>query len=174
MPTSSSSSIHLSHQSRRRSKNVPASAVGKLVPVETTCYPNNMRPREEPKKLVSNGYLAKKEKVVRYRECRKNHAANIGGFALDGCREFMASGEEGTSAALRNDSVLLELIWDLEVESESDLKHLQKAKTEIVKTRVSNLSTFECQSPTADYRPSIVDCCSKPPFLHLGISWSTT
>ncbi|XP_043697939.1 mini zinc finger protein 1-like [Telopea speciosissima] len=60
-----------------------------------------MRPQEEPKR-VSNGSLAKKEnKVVRYRECRKNHAANIGGYAVDGCREFMASGEEGTSAALR-------------------------------------------------------------------------
>ncbi|OVA09006.1 ZF-HD homeobox protein [Macleaya cordata] len=38
---------------------------------------------------------------VRYGECQKNHAANIGGFAVDGCREFMASGEEGTTSALR-------------------------------------------------------------------------
>ncbi|RZC60790.1 hypothetical protein C5167_022546 [Papaver somniferum] len=38
---------------------------------------------------------------VRYGECQKNHAANIGGYAVDGCREFMASGEEGTAAALR-------------------------------------------------------------------------
>lgn len=37
---------------------------------------------------------------VRYLECQKNHAANIGGYALDGCREFMASGEEGTELAL--------------------------------------------------------------------------
>ncbi|CAN0901676.1 Mini zinc finger protein 3 [Linum grandiflorum] len=28
----------------------------------------------------------------RYGECQKNHAANIGGYAVDGCREFMASG----------------------------------------------------------------------------------
>ncbi|KAK7317259.1 hypothetical protein RJT34_01330 [Clitoria ternatea] len=28
---------------------------------------------------------------VRYGECQKNHAANIGGYAVDGCREFMAS-----------------------------------------------------------------------------------
>ncbi|RWW67772.1 hypothetical protein BHE74_00024763 [Ensete ventricosum] len=49
----------------------------------------------------SNGSAAKKEKVVvKYKECRKNHAASIGGYAVDGCREFMASGEEGTSAAL--------------------------------------------------------------------------
>ena len=52
-------------------------------------------------KSSANGYVAvKKEKVVRYQECRKNHAANIGGYAVDGCREFLASGEEGTSTAL--------------------------------------------------------------------------
>ncbi|XP_042499027.1 mini zinc finger protein 2-like [Macadamia integrifolia] len=38
---------------------------------------------------------------VRYGECQKNHAASIGGYAVDGCREFMASGEEGTNAALK-------------------------------------------------------------------------
>ncbi|XP_050377467.1 mini zinc finger protein 3-like [Argentina anserina] len=39
-------------------------------------------------------------RTVRYGECQKNHAANIGGYAVDGCREFMASGEEGTAEAL--------------------------------------------------------------------------
>ncbi|XP_052139104.1 mini zinc finger protein 1-like [Oryza glaberrima] len=39
-------------------------------------------------------------KVVRYRECQRNHAASIGGHAVDGCREFMASGADGTAAAL--------------------------------------------------------------------------
>ncbi|KAF8068537.1 hypothetical protein N665_1145s0005 [Sinapis alba] len=38
---------------------------------------------------------------VRYRECLKNHAANIGGSVQDGCGEFMPSGEEGTLEALR-------------------------------------------------------------------------
>ncbi|KAI8541646.1 hypothetical protein RHMOL_Rhmol08G0078400 [Rhododendron molle] len=39
--------------------------------------------------------------IVRYGECQKNHAASIGGYAVDGCREFMASsGEEGSTAAL--------------------------------------------------------------------------
>ncbi|MED6151424.1 hypothetical protein PIB30_082329 [Stylosanthes scabra] len=38
--------------------------------------------------------------VVRYAECLKNHAANSGGYALDGCREFMASSGEGTTGAL--------------------------------------------------------------------------
>ncbi|XP_056865191.1 mini zinc finger protein 2 [Raphanus sativus] len=38
---------------------------------------------------------------VRYGECQKNHAAAVGGYAVDGCREFMASnGEEGSVAAL--------------------------------------------------------------------------
>ena len=37
---------------------------------------------------------------VRYGECQKNHAASVGGYAVDGCREFMASGEEGTTGAL--------------------------------------------------------------------------
>ncbi|KAI9117114.1 hypothetical protein K1719_011280 [Acacia pycnantha] len=36
---------------------------------------------------------------VRYLECQKNHAANIGGHAVDGCREFMASGDDVTAGA---------------------------------------------------------------------------
>lgn len=36
---------------------------------------------------------------VRYKECQKNHAASVGGYAVDGCREFMPSGEEGTDSA---------------------------------------------------------------------------
>lgn len=38
---------------------------------------------------------------VRYKECLKNHAANIGGHVLDGCGEFMPSGEEGTLEYLK-------------------------------------------------------------------------
>ncbi|KAL6215874.1 hypothetical protein ACLB2K_015300 [Fragaria x ananassa] len=38
---------------------------------------------------------------VRYRECLKNHAANIGGNVFDGCGEFMPCGEEGTLEALK-------------------------------------------------------------------------
>lgn len=41
------------------------------------------------------------KKAVRYRECHKNHAASIGGHAIDGCGEFMPSGEEGTPDALK-------------------------------------------------------------------------
>ncbi|KAJ1442140.1 ZF-HD homeobox protein, Cys/His-rich dimerization domain [Sesbania bispinosa] len=37
----------------------------------------------------------------RYKECLKNHAVGIGGHAVDGCREFIAAGEEGTLDALK-------------------------------------------------------------------------
>ncbi|KAI3445541.1 hypothetical protein Pfo_002206 [Paulownia fortunei] len=40
------------------------------------------------------------KKMIRYRECLKNHAAAMGGNATDGCGEFMPSGEEGTLEAL--------------------------------------------------------------------------
>jgi len=44
----------------------------------------------------------KKEKpvVIKYKECLKNHAATMGGNAIDGCGEFMPSGEEGSIEAL--------------------------------------------------------------------------
>ncbi|KAG6406430.1 hypothetical protein SASPL_134030 [Salvia splendens] len=35
-----------------------------------------------------------------YRECLKNHAANIGGNVTDGCGEFMPGGDEGSLEAL--------------------------------------------------------------------------
>lgn len=38
--------------------------------------------------------------VNKYKECRKNHAAHMGKYAVDGCCEFMAAGEEGSAAAL--------------------------------------------------------------------------
>ncbi|KAI5058706.1 hypothetical protein GOP47_0026876 [Adiantum capillus-veneris] len=41
------------------------------------------------------------KKPVKYRQCLKNHAASIGGHALDGCGEFMPSGEEGSLEALK-------------------------------------------------------------------------
>ncbi|KAJ8529717.1 hypothetical protein K7X08_036552 [Anisodus acutangulus] len=40
------------------------------------------------------------KKMVRYKECLKNHAAAMGGNATDGCGEFMPSGGEGTIEAL--------------------------------------------------------------------------
>ncbi|OEL34075.1 Mini zinc finger protein 1 [Dichanthelium oligosanthes] len=58
-----------------------------------------MGPQQD--RSMANGTASRKEtKVVHYRECQRNHAASIGGYAVDGCREFMASGAEGTAAAL--------------------------------------------------------------------------
>lgn len=37
--------------------------------------------------------------TVRYMECQKNHAASVGGYAVDGCMEFMPGGAQGTPAA---------------------------------------------------------------------------
>ncbi|KAG5556163.1 hypothetical protein RHGRI_006702 [Rhododendron griersonianum] len=59
--------------------------------------------KEEIKEVLvgTNGVLKEKTMGVRYKECRKNHAASIGGHAVDGCREFMPAGEEGTAAAFK-------------------------------------------------------------------------
>ncbi|KAK1433587.1 hypothetical protein QVD17_10499 [Tagetes erecta] len=40
-------------------------------------------------------------RLVRYRECLKNHAANIGGNVTDGCCEFMPSANDGTLEAFK-------------------------------------------------------------------------
>ncbi|XP_020587987.1 mini zinc finger protein 1-like [Phalaenopsis equestris] len=88
MPTSSPSSIHLSspHSINTRRPNSMRSQ-----PKPPTSSPNSNSPSRKKETKCS---------AVKYRECRKNHAASIGGYAVDGCREFMASGEEGTTAAL--------------------------------------------------------------------------
>ncbi|GLU12172.1 hypothetical protein SLE2022_288730 [Rubroshorea leprosula] len=50
---------------------------------------------------MEENYRQYKRTVVRYKDCMKNHAAAIGGNAIDGCGEFMPSGEEGTIEALK-------------------------------------------------------------------------
>lgn len=62
-----------------------------------------MKKRQVVVKKSNSNYTTSSASMIqriRYGECQKNHAANIGGYAVDGCREFMASGEEGTTAAL--------------------------------------------------------------------------
>ncbi|KAJ7970985.1 Mini zinc finger protein [Quillaja saponaria] len=59
-----------------------------------------LRRTEEPAASRNSSTSSFTVRSVRYGECQKNHAAGVGGYAVDGCREFMASGEEGTSAAL--------------------------------------------------------------------------
>ncbi|KAK9669237.1 hypothetical protein RND81_13G118100 [Saponaria officinalis] len=55
---------------------------------------------EEMRKNYNNNNNNNNTRVVKYGECQKNHAASMGGYALDGCTEFMPSGVEGTSKAL--------------------------------------------------------------------------
>ncbi|XWS29970.1 hypothetical protein CRYUN_Cryun24cG0076900 [Craigia yunnanensis] len=54
-------------------------------------------PSTEENQVRANNY----KKVVRYKECLKNHAAAIGGNATDGCGEFMPNGEEGSIEAIK-------------------------------------------------------------------------
>ena len=56
---------------------------------------------QTPNTEEHSGIIKKLGSGVKYRECLKNHAASIGGNAIDGCGEFMPSGEEGTLEALR-------------------------------------------------------------------------
>ncbi|OAY45099.1 zinc-finger homeodomain protein 4 [Manihot esculenta] len=60
--------------------------------------PSNNGPSSIPSPLED--HHAPFKKMVRYRECLKNHAAAMGGNATDGCGEFMPSGEEGSIEAL--------------------------------------------------------------------------
>ncbi|XP_020203791.1 mini zinc finger protein 2 [Cajanus cajan] len=55
--------------------------------------------REEPARSSNNSTL-RTVTTVTYGECQKNLALHIGGYALDGCGEFMANGAEGTAAAM--------------------------------------------------------------------------
>ncbi|KAI3759130.1 hypothetical protein L6452_06705 [Arctium lappa] len=50
---------------------------------------------------VGSRLLKSPPSPVRYRECLKNHALNIGGNITDGCGEFMPSGDDGTLEALK-------------------------------------------------------------------------
>ncbi|CAN8266751.1 unnamed protein product [Cochlearia groenlandica] len=50
--------------------------------------------------MINNNNKEIKHVVIKYKECLKNHAASIGGNAIDGCGEFMPSGEEGSIEAL--------------------------------------------------------------------------
>lgn len=50
--------------------------------------------------INNNKKMKEKPVVIKYKECLKNHAASMGGNAIDGCGEFMPSGEEGSIEAL--------------------------------------------------------------------------
>ncbi|KAF5181006.1 Zinc-finger homeodomain protein [Thalictrum thalictroides] len=42
-----------------------------------------------------------KAATCRYKDCMKNHAAIVGGHAVDGCGEFMPAGPDGTVESLK-------------------------------------------------------------------------
>ncbi|KVI09113.1 ZF-HD homeobox protein, Cys/His-rich dimerization domain-containing protein [Cynara cardunculus var. scolymus] len=56
--------------------------------------------RNEEPSLDSTNSLNNVRIHVSYGECQRNLAAEIGGYALDGCREFMASDAVGTEGAM--------------------------------------------------------------------------
>ncbi|XP_044469328.1 zinc-finger homeodomain protein 6 [Mangifera indica] len=59
--------------------------------------PRQAQPPQAPLQAVATAIVPS----IRYRECQKNHAANMGGHVMDGCGEFMPGGEEGTVEALK-------------------------------------------------------------------------
>lgn len=58
--------------------------------------------RQEPSRNSSSSSTSDKSynRYVIYKECQRNHAAGVGGHAVDGCREFMATGAEEIDDAL--------------------------------------------------------------------------
>nr|KAK4434537.1 Zinc-finger homeodomain protein 4 [Sesamum alatum] len=62
---------------------------------------NPISRQEKTRPLDPNCGGGSKSRPTIYRECLKNHAANIGGNVTDGCGEFMPSGDEGTLEALK-------------------------------------------------------------------------
>ncbi|KAJ4701418.1 Zinc-finger homeodomain protein [Melia azedarach] len=77
--------------------------MGAPLPPDYDSLNNSVRPKMAPTTAAGEGASTARKTgtPVRYRECLKNHAVNIGGHAVDGCGEFMAAGEEGTLDALK-------------------------------------------------------------------------
>ncbi|RDX90584.1 Zinc-finger homeodomain protein 6, partial [Mucuna pruriens] len=65
--------------------------------LSTPTAPTSNPPRTAPPQTAATTSAPS----IRYRECLRNHAASMGSHVVDGCGEFMASGEEGTPGSLR-------------------------------------------------------------------------
>ncbi|XP_022740152.1 zinc-finger homeodomain protein 6-like [Durio zibethinus] len=64
--------------------------------------PQQQPPTSEPSPVAGpTSTTISSTPLIRYRECLKNHAASMGGHVVDGCGEFMPSGEEDTPEALK-------------------------------------------------------------------------
>ncbi|CAM0874417.1 unnamed protein product [Alopecurus aequalis] len=57
-------------------------------------------PEADPNGAAATSKDQDSKVVVQYMQCQRNHAARTGGHAVDGCREFLASGPEGAAALL--------------------------------------------------------------------------
>ncbi|XP_059309424.1 zinc-finger homeodomain protein 2-like [Lycium ferocissimum] len=68
------------------------------VPPQPTKTPSP--PQLEPITAFNTWHNNNKNKP-KYKECLKNHAVSIGGHAVDGCCEFLPSGEDGSIDSLK-------------------------------------------------------------------------
>ncbi|KAJ8770725.1 hypothetical protein K2173_021372 [Erythroxylum novogranatense] len=94
---------HILHQSQKTTRDTDQSTDPIPVPESATTVttsainadptPSRSISRSPPPTLTTP--------AISYRECLKNHAATMGGHVVDGCGEFMASGEEGKPESLR-------------------------------------------------------------------------
>lgn len=95
--------IHHHHDPSPHNHNIiPSSAVPpppQIIPSNGSSMPTTTSSLDHDHQHASAPPFINK-KVVKYKECLKNHAAAMGGNATDGCGEFMPSGEEGTIEAL--------------------------------------------------------------------------
>ncbi|XP_028774154.1 zinc-finger homeodomain protein 3-like [Neltuma alba] len=68
----------------------------------SNCHVECKRPSpSSPSPITEEPKEQKRIIVVSYQECLKNHAASIGGHAIDGCGEFLSSEEEGSLEAFK-------------------------------------------------------------------------
>lgn len=87
---------------------------------------------------------------IRYRECLKNHAVNIGGHAVDGCCEFMPSGEDGTLDALKCAACGCH-------------RNFHRKETEIIGGRAHRVPTYYNRPPQPHPPPGYLHLTSQAP-----------
>lgn len=100
--------LNLQHQSLEPTREsdvipdpAPIAATGATSSTPTPSTSISRSPPPPPPAAASTIITTESISSVRYRECLRNHAASMGGLVVDGCGEFMPSGEEGTPEALK-------------------------------------------------------------------------
>ncbi|KAL3526526.1 hypothetical protein ACH5RR_011182 [Cinchona calisaya] len=63
----------------------------RIQPTKASSFSNGVLKRTQPLFHHHHGFNNHHPAVVTYKECLKNHAASLGGHAVDGCGEFMPS-----------------------------------------------------------------------------------